>query len=105
MIIAVLTPKGGAGKTTVALHLAGELERQGASVLLVDADPQGSALDWAEQRARDGRPRLFGIVGLARETLHREYRTWPGRSTMSSSMDRRVGRRWCARQCSQRDWS
>ena len=72
MIVAVLTQKGGAGKTTVALHLAGELERQGASVLLIDADPQGSALDWAEQRARDGRPRLFGIVGLPRETLHRE---------------------------------
>jgi chromosome partitioning protein len=72
MIVAVLTQKGGAGKTTVALHLAGELERKGASVLLIDADPQGSALDWAEQRARDGRPRLFGIVGLARETLHRE---------------------------------
>ena len=72
MIVAVLTRKGGAGKTTIALHLAGELERQGASVLLVDADPQGSALDWAEQRGRDGRPRLFGIVGLARETLHRE---------------------------------
>jgi chromosome partitioning protein len=72
VIVAVLTQKGGAGKTTVALHLAGELERQGASVLLVDADPQGSALDWAEQRARDGRPRLFGIVGLPRETLHRE---------------------------------
>jgi chromosome partitioning protein len=72
MIVAVLTQKGGAGKTTVALHLAGELERQGASVLLIDADPQGSALDWAEQRARDGRPRLFGVIGLARETLHRE---------------------------------
>jgi chromosome partitioning protein len=72
VIVAVFTQNGGAGKTTVALHLAGELERRGASILLIDADPQGSALDWAEQRARDGRPRLFGIVGLARETLHRE---------------------------------
>ncbi len=72
MILSVLTQKGGAGKTTVALHLAGELARRGASVLLVDADPQGSALDWAEQRTRDGRRRLFGVVGLARETLHRE---------------------------------
>jgi chromosome partitioning protein len=72
MIVAVLTQKGGAGKTTVALHLAGELARRGSSVLLIDADPQGSALDWAEQRAREGRQRLFGVVGLARETLHRE---------------------------------
>ena len=72
MILSVLTQKGGAGKTTVALHLAGELSSRGASVLVIDADPQGSALDWAEQRARDGRHRLFGVVGLARETLHRE---------------------------------
>jgi chromosome partitioning protein len=42
------------------------------NVLLVDADPQGSALDWAEARARDGHRRLFGVIGLARETLHRE---------------------------------
>ncbi|MEE3624110.1 ParA family partition ATPase [Nitrospirillum sp. BR 11752] len=72
MIVAVLTQKGGAGKTTLALHLAGEWARSGASVLLVDADPQASAQDWAEQRARAGRRRLFGMVGLARETLHRE---------------------------------
>jgi len=72
VILSVLTQKGGAGKTTVALHLAGELSSRGASVLVIDADPQGSALDWAEQRARDGRHRLFGVVGLARETLHRE---------------------------------
>src|SRR5690606_37823664 len=41
-------------------------------VTLIDADPQGSALDWSQQRAREGLPRLFGIVGLARDTLHRE---------------------------------
>jgi chromosome partitioning protein len=72
MIVPLLTQKGGAGKTTIALHLAGELARQGASAPLIDTDPQGSALGWAEQRGRDGRPRLFGTIGLARETLHRE---------------------------------
>ena len=41
-------------------------------VTLIDADPQGSALDWSEQRAREGLPRLFGVIGLARDTLHRE---------------------------------
>ena len=72
MIIALLNQKGGVGKTTLALHLAGEWARRGKRVTLVDADPQGSALDWSQQRSRSGAPRLFGVVGLARDTLHRE---------------------------------
>jgi chromosome partitioning protein len=46
--------------------------RKGKRVTLIDADPQGSALDWSQQRSRGGLPRLFGVVGLARDTLHRE---------------------------------
>lgn len=72
MIVALLNQKGGAGKTTLALHLAGEWGRRGQRVTLIDADPQSSALDWSEQRAREGLPRLFGVVGLARDTLHHE---------------------------------
>lgn len=72
MIIAVLNQKGGVGKTTVATHIAGELATRGQSVLVLDADPQGSALDWTERRKQCGWPRLFGTVGLARETLHQE---------------------------------
>lgn len=72
MIVALLNQKGGVGKTTLALHLAGAWARQGQRVTLIDADPQGSSLDWSEQRVREGLPRLFGVVGLARDTLHRE---------------------------------
>lgn len=72
MIVALLNQKGGVGKTTLALHLAGQWAREGSHVTLVDADPQGSSLDWSQQRVREGLPRLFGTIGLARDTLHRE---------------------------------
>ena len=46
--VGVIGRKGGIGKTTVAVHLAGELVARGRDVAFVDADPQGSASHWAE---------------------------------------------------------
>jgi len=72
MIVGVLNQKGGVGKTTLSVNLAAALTRGGARVLLVDADPQGSALDWAA--ARQSEP-LFSVVGLPRATVHKEIGT------------------------------
>ena len=67
-VIALLNQKGGVGKTTLSVHLAAALA-VGHRVLLVDADPQGSALDWSAQREAE---KLFPVIGLPKETLHRE---------------------------------
>jgi chromosome partitioning protein len=49
--VLVASSKGGAGKTTIATHLAARAALDGCNTVLVDADPQGSSTRWAQRRA------------------------------------------------------
>lgn len=69
-VISVLNQKGGAGKTTIATHLATALRLAGRRTVLIDSDPQGSARDWAA--VREEHP--LAVVGIDRPTIERDIR-------------------------------
>ena len=48
--IAIISQKGGAGKTTLAIHLAAAAQDAGTIALIVDTDPQATASQWAAWR-------------------------------------------------------
>lgn len=51
-VITIAQQKGGAGKTTLAAHLAVELARGGKRVAILDIDPQGSLTQWHNVREK-----------------------------------------------------
>ena len=66
--ISVANPKGGAGKTTLTLVLANELARSGASVAVIDADPNAIIAGWSRKRTEQGKPLPFEIVAGPKES-------------------------------------
>ncbi len=71
-VIAVLNQKGGVGKTTLSTNLASCFSLAGDKTLYIDADQQGSGLDWNAARQV---PPLFPVVGIPTNTIHRDIKT------------------------------
>lgn len=66
--ISVANPKGGAGKTTLTFVLACELARSGASVAVIDADPNAIIAGWARKRTEQGKALPFEIIASPKES-------------------------------------
>jgi chromosome partitioning protein len=72
--IAIISQKGGAGKTTLALHLAVAAEQAGRPAAIIDLDPQASATGWGDHRGKENpavvssqASRLDQVMSAARE--------------------------------------
>jgi chromosome partitioning protein len=69
--IALLTQKGGTGKTTLAASLAVAAAIAGERVIALDLDPQGSLTRWGERRAAAKAPNKIMVEPLERDRLPR----------------------------------
>jgi chromosome partitioning protein len=73
--LGVLKQKGGAGATTIAVHLAVAAAEAGRRVVILDVDPQRSACSWGTARGED-EPRVVGLdvarLALAIEAAKRD---------------------------------
>lgn len=65
--IVVLNPKGGSGKTTVAINLAAYYASRGLSPVLMDYDPQGSSTRWLRKRLPE-QPAIHGIAAYEKNS-------------------------------------
>jgi chromosome partitioning protein len=76
----VINAKGGVGKTTIATNLASYFASRGVPTTIADFDPQGSSLNWLQQRpasvARIGGADLSSRIGSGLRITRREIPRW-----------------------------
>jgi chromosome partitioning protein len=74
-IISVFNQKGGSGKTTISMHLAGDLGGRGHRVLVVDMDRQATATRWSASAPEDAPfPAKVTNLWSTRENMHKEIK-------------------------------
>jgi cellulose biosynthesis protein BcsQ len=94
--ISVLSLKGGVGKTSVALGLAGAAAKRGLKVLVIDLDPQGNATSILQ--ARHGRANAawsfkegrVDVVGSDSDLIH--FDAWTGKRNFAPKLARALRR-------------
>jgi chromosome partitioning protein len=79
MIVLIAGEKGGTGKTTTAVNLAVARALAGSDVLLVNADKQNSAAEWAATRVQEKHTPRISCVSILGQTLDEEIRSLEGK--------------------------
>lgn len=76
-VVTVFNQKGGCGKTTLCMQLAGSMGLRGFKTLVVDMDPQGTAVRWSAA-ASEGQPFPAAVMSLApmEGRMHREVKNY-----------------------------
>ena len=87
MIISLLNLKGGVGKTTSCIALATAAARDGKDVIVLDADPQGSATFWADNADDNDRSLPFEVNAANPATIKRAAKKFQGNSEKWAFID------------------
>ena len=73
-VVALISQKGGSGKTTTAIHLAVASHLAGKQVLLIDLDPQASASKWKDLRTNDAPVVISAQASRLAQTLETAHK-------------------------------